>query len=124
MRIKTKEDRRDRIKFRIRKRMGGTAQKPRLSVFRSVAHIYVQVIDDMSGTTIASASTVDPKVKGQLPKGVGGGNVKGAEYVGTAIANRLKEKGITKVVFDRNGFLYHGRVKAIADAAREAGLEF
>ena len=124
MRIKTKEDRRDRIKFRIRKRMSGTAQKPRLSVFRSVAHIYVQVIDDMNGTTIASASTVDPKVKGQMPKGVGGGNVKGAEYIGTTIANRLKEKGITKVVFDRNGFLYHGRVRAVAEAARSAGLEF
>ena len=124
MRIKTKEDRRDRIKFRIRKRMSGTAQKPRLSVFRSVAHIYVQVIDDMNGTTIASASTVDPKVKGQMPKGVGGGNVKGAEFVGTTIADRLKEKGITKVVFDRNGFLYHGRVRAVAEAARKAGLEF
>jgi large subunit ribosomal protein L18 len=124
MRIKTKEDRRDRIKFRIRKRMAGTAQKPRLSVFRSVAHIYVQVIDDMNGTTIASASTVDPTVKGQLQKGVAGGNVKGAEFVGTTIANRLKEKGITQVVFDRNGFLYHGRVRAVAEAARSAGLEF
>ena len=124
MRIKTKEDRRDRIKFRIRKRMIGTTQKPRLSVFRSVAHIYVQVIDDMSGQTIASASTVDPKVKGKLAKGIGGGNIKGAEMVGAAIAERLKEKGITKVVFDRNGFLYHGRVKAVAEAAREAGLEF
>jgi large subunit ribosomal protein L18 len=124
MRIKTKEDRRDRIKFRIRKRMTGTSQKPRLSVFRSVAHIYVQVIDDMSGQTIASASTVDPKVKGSMPKGVAGGNIKGAELIGKTIAERLKEKGITKVVFDRNGFLYHGRVKAVADAARTAGLEF
>jgi large subunit ribosomal protein L18 len=124
MRIKTKEDRRDRIKFRIRKKMTGTAQKPRLSVFRSVSHIYVQVIDDMSGQTIASASTVDPNVKGKLPKGVAGGNVKGAEMVGAAIAERLKEKGITKVVFDRNGFLYHGRVRAVAEAARTAGLEF
>jgi large subunit ribosomal protein L18 len=124
MRIKTKEDRRDRIKFRIRKRMSGTAQKPRLSVFRSVSHIYVQVIDDMNGTTIASSSTVDPKVKGQLPKGVGGGNIKGAELIGTTIANQLKEKGITTVVFDRNGFLYHGRVRAVAEAARSAGLEF
>jgi large subunit ribosomal protein L18 len=124
MRIKTKEDRRDRIKFRIRKRMTGTAQKPRLSVYRSVAHIYVQVIDDLNGQTIASASTVDPKVKGQMPKGVGGGNIKGAELIGTTIAERLKEKGITKVVFDRNGFLYHGRVKAVAEAARTAGLEF
>ena len=124
MRIKTKEDRRDRIKFRIRKRMTGTAQKPRLSVFRSVAHIYVQVIDDMSGNTIAAASTVDPKVKGKMPKGVAGGNIKGAELIGATIAERLKEKNITKVVFDRNGFLYHGRVKAVAEAARKAGLEF
>ena len=124
MRIKTKEDRRDRIKFRIRKRMTGTTQKPRLSVFRSEQHIYVQVIDDMNGQTIASASTVDPKVKGKMPKGVAGGNIKGAELIGTTIAERLKEKGITKVVFDRNGFLYHGRVKAVAEAAREAGLEF
>ena len=124
MRIKTKEDRRDRIKFRIRKKMNGTAQKPRLSVFRSVTHIYVQVIDDMTGRTIASASTVDPKVKGQMPKGVQGGNIKGAELIGTTIAERLKEKGITKVVFDRNGFLYHGRVRAVAEAARTAGLEF
>ncbi len=124
MRIKTKEDRRDRIKFRIRKRMTGTAQKPRLSVFRSVSHIYVQVIDDMNGQTIAAASTVDPNVKGKMPKGVGGGNIKGAELIGTTIAERLKAKGITKVVFDRNGFLYHGRVRAVAEAARTAGLEF
>jgi large subunit ribosomal protein L18 len=124
MRIKTKEDRRDRIKFRIRKRMTGTAEKPRLSIFRSVSHIYVQVIDDMNGQTLASASTVDPKVKGTLPKGVGGGNIKGAELIGTTIAERLKEKGIKKVVFDRNGFLYHGRVRAVAEAARSAGLEF
>ena len=124
MRIKTKEDRRDRIKFRIRKRMTGSSQKPRLSVFRSVSHIYVQVIDDMSGQTLAAASTIDPNVKGKMAKGVAGGNVKGAEMVGTAIAERLKEKGITKVVFDRNGFLYHGRVRAVAEAARSAGLEF
>ena len=124
MRIKTKEDRRDRIKYRIRKKMTGTAQKPRLSVFRSVSHIYVQVIDDMSGQTLASASTVDAKVKGKMSKGVAGGNIKGAELIGTTIAERLKEKGITKVVFDRNGFLYHGRVRAIAEAARSAGLEF
>ena len=124
MQIKTKEDRRDRIKFRIRKKMTGTAEKPRLSVFRSVSHIYVQVIDDMSGQTIASASTVDAGVKGKMAKGVAGGNVKGAEMVGATIAERLKEKGITKVVFDRNGFLYHGRVRAVAEAARSAGLEF
>ena len=124
MRIKTKEDRRDRIKFRIRKRMAGTAERPRFSVFRSVSHIYVQVIDDRAGQTLASASTIDPKVKGKMAKGTGGGNIKGAQMVGTTIAERLKEKGITKVVFDRNGFLYHGRVKAVADAARAAGLEF
>ena len=124
MRIKTKEDRRDRIKVRIRKRMTGSAEKPRLSVFRSVSHIYVQVIDDRNGKTIASASTVDAKVKGQMSSGVGGGNIKGAEIIGTTIAERLKEKGITKVVFDRNGFLYHGRVRAVAEAARSAGLEF
>ena len=124
MQIKTKEDRRDRIKFRIRKRISGTADKPRLSVFRSVSHIYVQVIDDRTGQTVASASSIDAKVKGQMPKGVAGGNLKGAELVGAAIAERLKEKGITKVVFDRNGFLYHGRVRAVAEAARTAGLEF
>ena len=124
MRIKTKEDRRDRIKYRIRKKMTGTAQKPRLSVFRSVSHIYVQVIDDMSGQTLASASTVDAKVKGSMSKGVAGGNIKGAELIGATIAERLKDKGITKVVFDRNGFLYHGRVRAVAEAARSAGLEF
>ncbi len=89
MQIKTKEDRRDRIKFRIRKKMAGTSEKPRLSVFRSVSHIYVQVIDDRTGQTVASASTIDAKVKGQLPKGVAGGNLKGAELVGTAIAERL-----------------------------------
>jgi len=124
MQIKTKEDRRDRIKFRIRKRMQGTAERPRLSVFRSVSHIYVQVIDDRAGQTLASASSIDAKVKGAMAKGVAGGNIKGAEMVGTAIAERLKEKGITKVVFDRNGFLYHGRVRAVAEAARSAGLEF
>jgi large subunit ribosomal protein L18 len=124
MQIKTKEDRRDRIKFRIRKKMAGTAEKPRLSVFRSVSHIYVQVIDDRTGQTVASASSIDAVVKGQMPKGVAGGNLKGAELVGAAIAERLKDKGITKVVFDRNGFLYHGRVRAVAEAARSAGLEF
>ena len=124
MRIKTKEDRRDRIKFRIRKRVQGTEERPRLTVFRSVAHIYVQVVDDMRGTTIASASTVEPAVKGALPKKATGGNVAGAKAIGKTIADRLIEKGVKRVVFDRNGFLYHGRVKAVADAAREAGLEF
>ncbi len=124
MRIKTKEDRRDRIKLRLRKRITGTPERPRLSVFRSVAHIYVQVIDDRTGTTIASASSVEPTLKAALGDGARGGNSKGAEAIGKAIAERLKAKGITKVVFDRNGFLYHGRIKAVADAARSAGLEF
>ena len=124
MRIKTKEDRRDRIKFRIRKRMAGTTEKPRLTVFRSGAHIYVQVIDDRAGTTLASASSVEPALKGAMANDTRGGNIKGAAKVGTTIAERLKEKGITKVVFDRNGFLYHGRVRAVAEAARSAGLEF
>ena len=124
MRIKTKEDRRDRIKLRIRKRVNGTTERPRLSVFRSVAHMYAQVVDDRTGRTIAAASSVEPALKGSLGAGVRGGNIAGAQAVGRAIAERLKEKGITRVVFDRNGFLYHGRVKAVADAAREAGLEF
>ena len=123
MRIKTKEDRRERIKYRIRKRVRGTEARPRLTVFRSTAHMYVQVVDDMSGQTIASASSVEPAVKGALGKGKGG-NVVGAQAIGKAIAERLLEKGVKRVVFDRNGFLYHGRVKAVADAAREAGLEF
>ena len=124
MKIKTKDDRRQRIKYRIRKRMRGTSERPRLSVFRSVSHIYVQVIDDLQGTTLASASSVEPGMKAQLAGEVRGGNRKGAELVGKTIAERLKEKGITRVIFDRNGFLYHGRVRAVAEAARSAGLEF
>ena len=124
MRIKTREDRRDRIKYRIRKRVHGSQERPRLTVFRSVAHMYVQVVDDMTGTTIASASTVEPNVKGALAKTAKGGNIEGAKAIGKTIAERLLEKGVNRVVFDRNGFLYHGRVKAVAEAAREAGLEF
>ena len=124
MQIKTKDDRRQRIKYRIRKRMRGTSERPRLSVFRSVSHIYVQVIDDMTGTTVAAASSVDAGVKAKMSGDTRAGNRKGAELVGQTIAERLKEKGITRVVFDRNGFLYHGRVRAVADAARAAGLEF
>jgi large subunit ribosomal protein L18 len=124
MRIKTKEDRRDRIKHRLRKRIRGSEQRPRLTVYRSVAHIYVQVVDDMSGRTIASASSVEPSLKGTFAKQAKGGNVAGAQAVGKTIAERLIDKGVKRVVFDRNGFLYHGRIKAVADAAREAGLEF
>jgi large subunit ribosomal protein L18 len=124
MRIKTKDDRRQRIKYRIRRRVIGTVERPRLTIFRSVSHMYVQVVDDASGKTIASASTVEPLVKGALAKKATGGNVEGAKAIGKTIAERLIEKGVKRVVFDRNGFLYHGRVKAVADAAREAGLEF
>jgi large subunit ribosomal protein L18 len=124
MKIRTREDRRTRIKYRIRKRVRGTEARPRLTVFRSVAHIYVQVVDDMTGRTIAAASSVEPAVKGTLGAGARGGNVAGAQVIGRTIAARLLDKGVKRVVFDRNGFLYHGRVKAVADAAREAGLEF
>jgi large subunit ribosomal protein L18 len=124
MRIKTKDDRRVRIQLRQRKRISGTKERPRLSVFRSVTHIYAQVIDDLTGETLVSASTVEPSVKGALDKTARGGNLKGAEAIGKVIAERSIEKGITRVVFDRSGFLYHGRIRAVADAARKAGLEF
>ncbi|MFN8059676.1 MAG: 50S ribosomal protein L18 [Vicinamibacterales bacterium] len=124
MRIKTTADRRQRIRYRLRKRTTGTAARPRLSLFRSVSHIYVQAIDDATGQTLVSASTMDAGVKARLTGGARGGNVAGAALVGTVMAERLREKGITQVVFDRGGFLYHGRVKAVADAARSAGLEF
>lgn len=124
MKIKTKDDRRQRIKLRLRKRMTGTTERPRLSVFRSACHIYAQVIDDMSGQTLASASSVESTVKGAFAATVRGGNLKGAEAIGQTIAARSLEKGIKRVVFDRGGFLYHGRIRAVADAARKAGLEF
>ena len=124
MKINTKNDRRVRIQLRQRKRIAGTNERPRLTVFRSVSHIYAQVIDDLSGKTLASASSVEPGVKGAFAKDVRGGNVKGAEAVGKIIAERSIEKGIKRVVFDRSGFLYHGRIRAVADAARKAGLEF
>jgi large subunit ribosomal protein L18 len=124
VKIKTKDDRRHRIQLRQRKRIMGTPERPRLSVFRSVSHIYAQVIDDLSGKTLVSASSVEPTVKGAFSKGVAGGNVKGAEAVGKVIAERSIDKGIKRVVFDRSGFLYHGRIRAVADAARKGGLEF
>ncbi len=124
MKIKTKDDRRRRIQLRQRKRIQGTSERPRLTVFRSVSHIYAQVVDDLSGQTLVAASSVDPKIKGAFAKGIAGGNLKGAEAIGKAIAERSIEKGIKRVVFDRSGFLYHGRIRAVADAARKAGLEF
>lgn len=124
MRIKTKKDKRERIHLRQRKKMSGTAARPRLAVFRSVSHTYAQVVDDMSGTTLVSAASTEPAIKGAFAKDVKGGNVAGAKAIGKAIAERAKAKGITRVVFDRGGNLYHGRVRAVAEAAREAGLEF
>ena len=124
MKITTKDDRRVRIQLRQRKRISGTTARPRLSVFRSVEHIYAQVIDDLSGKTLASASSVESSIAGTFDTGVRGGNLKGADAIGKAIAERSIEKGITRVVFDRSGFLYHGRIRAVADAARKAGLEF
>jgi large subunit ribosomal protein L18 len=124
MRIKTKDDRRHRIQLRLRKRISGTSERPRLSVFRSMSHIYAQVIDDLSGKTLVAASSVEPSLKAAFAKDARGGNIKGAQAVGQAIATRSIEKGIKRVVFDRAGFLYHGRIRAVADAARKAGLEF
>ena len=113
-----KKEIRGRIHKRIRRKLSGTAARPRLAVFRSEAHIYAQVIDDERGATMVSASSVD---KGGKTKG---GNVAAAKAIGKLVAERAKEKGIKSVVFDRGGYQYHGRVKALADAARAAGLEF
>ena len=124
MRIKTRQDRRTRIKLRLRKRIAGSEQRPQLTVYRSLSHIYVQVIDDMTGQTVASAATTESSLKAGLTGKTRGSNKAGAEFIGQTIAQRLKDKGITKVVFDRNGYLYHGRIQAVADAARKAGLEF
>ena len=113
-----KKEIRNRIHRRIRRKLSGTAERPRLAVFRSVAHIYAQVIDDAQGQTLVSASSVDKTGKTK------GGNVAAAKAIGKLVAERAKEKGIKSVVFDRGGYQYHGRIKALADAAREAGLEF
>jgi large subunit ribosomal protein L18 len=106
----------ERRKKRVRMKITGTAERPRLRVVRTTNHIYVQLIDDTAGRTLAAASSLSLKV--------GGGNVEGAKAVGKAIGAKAQEKGITKVTFDRGGHLYHGRIKALADAAREAGLNF
>ncbi|WP_248929017.1 50S ribosomal protein L18 [Paenibacillus hamazuiensis] len=107
--------------LRVRKKIQGTAERPRLNIFRSSKHMYAQLIDDVKGVTLAAASTQDK----ELREGIGnGGNVEAARKVGELIAQRAKQQGVTQVVFDRGGYLYHGRVQALADAAREAGLEF
>ena len=104
---------------RIRKKISGTSEKPRLCVYRSLKHIYVQIVDDSTGNTLVAASTLDKELKGNS-----GGDLKAAEAVGKLAAQKAVEKGIVDVVFDRGGYLYHGRIKALADAARSAGLNF
>ena len=116
-----KQKRLERRKFGIRKSLFGSTERPRLSVFRSDKHIYAQVIDDLSGKTLVAAATTAADVRGDLKNG---GNIEGAKRVGRAIAERAKGAGITQVAFDRGGRMYHGRVKALADAAREGGLKF
>ena len=116
----SKNQNRRYVHTRIRKKIEGTAERPRLNVYRSLNHIYVQVIDDMHGSTLVAASSAEGKKDARRT----GGNLAAAKSVGKAIAERLKEKGITKVVFDSGGYIYHGRVKALAEAAREAGLQF
>ena len=117
----SKQEARERRHLRVRRQARGTAERPRLSVFRSLKHIYAQVVDDDRGTTLAAASSLDPELRS---KGAGGGNVAGAKLVGELVARRAMGQGVKRVVFDRGGFCYHGRVAALAEAAREAGLEF
>ena len=112
---------RRRVHERVRTKVEGTSERPRLCVYRSLGHIYAQVIDDRSGKTLVSASTVDGETKKNLK---GGGNIAAAKVIGKTVAERAKAAGVSKVVFDRGGYNYHGRVKALADAAREAGLKF
>ena len=121
--ITKKNKNKSRLKrhLRVRKKISGTAARPRLCVFRSAKHIYVQLINDEQGVTLVSASTVDKELAGQVKNG---GDVESARKVGALIAERAKAKGFENVVFDRGGYLYHGRIQALADAAREAGLQF
>jgi large subunit ribosomal protein L18 len=119
---RTKEGIRSRIHSRIRKKISGSPARPRLAVFRSQSHIYAQLIDDEAGRTLAHASSLDKDLRGDQKKK--GATVDAAKAVGSLIATRAKEKGVETVVFDRGGFQYHGRIKALADAAREAGLKF
>jgi large subunit ribosomal protein L18 len=116
-----KERLRIRRHARLRKSLVGTALRPRLNVYRSLNNVFAQVIDDATGCTLVAASTIDKELKGQLKSG---GNVEAAKAVGALVGKRALDKGIKAVVFDRGGFAYHGRVKALADAAREAGLDF
>jgi large subunit ribosomal protein L18 len=121
-----RERARRRRQERVRKKVQGTTTRPRLSVFKSTKHIYGQLIDDMRGHTLAAASSLSPSFRERVRsiEQASGGNVRGAKVVGELIAEQARAKGITQIVFDRNGFLYHGRVKALAEGARESGLEF
>ncbi|HLW48593.1 MAG TPA: 50S ribosomal protein L18 [bacterium] len=118
---KSRNDARQRRHLRIRRAVHGGPERPRLSVFRSVAHIYAQVVDDRAGRTLATASSLDPEIRAQA---AGAKKTEAGKLVGQLVARRAKERGINRVVFDRGGYLYHGRVKAVADGAREGGLEF
>ena len=124
MRVRTKTERRARIRLRQRQRIRGTAARPRLSVFRSLAHITVQAIDDEAGRTVVAASSTESEIRALFRDGAGGGNVAGAAVIGTVVAERLLKHGVKQVVFDRGGVRYHGRVRRVADALRDAGLEF
>lgn len=121
-RIKRKRYRRKRAHMRLRNRIRGTGERPRLAVFKSLKHVYAQVIDDLEGRTLVSASSLDPEVRSQVD--ADNATVETAKAVGKTVAERAKEKGVGRVVFDRGGYVYHGKVKALADAARESGLEF
>jgi large subunit ribosomal protein L18 len=119
--IAQKQVRRHRRQLRVRRKMLGTSQRPRLAVFRSSKHLYAQVIDDMTGQTLAAASTMEPDVRSQLKSG---GNKQAAELIGKRLAERALAQGISQIAFDRRHYKYHGRVQALADAARKAGLQF
>lgn len=120
----TKESGLARRHRRVRGKVSGTPERPRIAVHRSLKHIYVQAIDDVNGQTLAAASSNEPDYRAQATKEAHGGNIPGAKAVGQVLAQRAREKGITKVVFDRGGYPYHGRVKSLAEGAREGGLEF
>ena len=117
----SRESARKKRHFRVRKKVRGAPERPRLNVYRSLNHIYAQVIDDFAGKTIVAASSIDKELKEKIGSG---GNIEAARTVGSLIAGRALDKGIKRVVFDRGGYLYHGRIKALADAVREGGLEF
>jgi len=120
----TKEAARARRHRRVRGKISGTPERPRLAVYRSLLHIYVQVIDDVAGRTLAAASSNEPTFRAQVTETVKGGNAAGAKMIGQLIAQRAKEAGVSSVVFDRGGYPYHGRVKSLAEGAREGGLQF